>query len=269
MKTISSRHNTVVQAFRELARTPDATGTRLLLDGVHLIEDAHRAGHVVETLAVAASRSADTEEGALARTLGLQGHNVLVVSDRTFAAMSPVRAPSGIVAIVRHRPADSGAIGRREHGFVVIADQVQDPGNVGAIIRAAEAGGATGALMCGASASPFSWKAIRGSMGSILRFPVAAGMAVSEAIDNIHESGGRVIAAARRGGRPPEAMDWRGHVALLVGGEGAGLDAGVLARADDLVTIPMASPVESLNVAVAAALLVYAARRQRIADAHA
>ena len=100
-------------------------------------------------------------------------------------------------------------------------------------------------------------------MGSILRLPVAVGLAVDDAIGCVRQYGGRIVAAAPRHGRDPDEVNWRGRVALVVGSEGHGLADPAVALADDLVTIPMTDPVESLNVAVAAAILVYAARRQR------
>ena len=265
MQTISSRQNPIVGAFRELADVPDASGTRLLLDGVHLVRDARAAALEFEVIAVASSRlTSHTEEGEMARSLESAGESVLAVTDAAFAAMSPVRAPSGIVAVARRTPSTAEDICRHQNGFVLVALDVQDPGNLGSLIRAGEAGGATGVLVCGASASPFSWKAVRGSMGSVLRLPVAAGLTADAAIRQLRTHGGRIVATAPHGGLAPDAVEWRGPIGLLLGGEGPGLSEPTLAQADELVTIPMASPVESLNVAVATAILVYAARRQRL-----
>lgn len=264
MRTISSRQNPLVRTFRELARTPDPTGARLLLDGVHLVREARAAGVEIEVAAVAAARVRGAgEEADLARRLEADGVRVVSAGEQVFAAMSPVRAPSGIVAIARRPPVDACHICAAPDALVLVAVDVQDPGNLGSLLRAGEAGGATGALVCGAAASPFSWKAVRGSMGSLLRLPVAAGLTPEEAIRHMRTRGGRVLAAAPRGGRDPDAVDWRGRTALVLGGEGPGLSDAVLAAADALVTIPMAAPVESLNVASATAILVYAARRQR------
>jgi RNA methyltransferase, TrmH family len=268
MALISSRQHPLVRAFRELARTPDPAGARLLLDGAHLIRDAIDAGLDLETVAIASTRAAG-EEGDLARTIEQHGGRVVTVAAQAFAAMSPVRAPSGIVGIARRRAINADDICRKPSPLVLVAADVQDPGNVGSLIRAAEAGGVTGVLVCGASANPFSWKAVRGSMGSILRLPVAARLNVDEAMDCVQKHGARVIAAVPRGGRDPEDVDWRDAVALVVGGEGPGLSDRSRVRADQLVTIPMIPPVESLNVTVAAAILVYAARRQRIPLDHA
>ena len=264
MKTISSRQNPIVRAFRELADSPDAGDTRVLLDGVHLVREARAAALELEAVAVASSRlNGDTEEGEVARSLESAGTLVISVTDAVLAAMSPVRSPSGIVAIARRTPSDAGAICLMNNGFTLVAADVQDPGNLGALIRAAEAAGVTGVLVTGASANPFSWKALRGSMGSALRLPIAAGLALDAIVRCARTSGARTVAAVPRDGRAPEAIDWTGPVALILGGEGPGLPTGLLTGCDDLVTIPMATPVESLNVAVAGAILLYVARRQR------
>jgi TrmH family RNA methyltransferase len=263
VRTISSRQHAIVREFREHAAAADRSGARLLLDGAHLLRDAQRAGADIAIVAVAASKvEHDTEEGMLARALDAEGADVVVVRDAVFEAMSPVRSPSGVVALVQ-RPAATAADVCRRAVFIVAAADVQDPGNVGALIRAAEAGGAAGVLVCGASANPFSWKAVRGSMGSILRLPVATAPSADTALACMKNLGLHTVAAVPRDGVAPDDVRWSGKVGLLLGSEGAGLDAAVAAACDERVTIPMAAPVESLNVAVAAAILVYAARRQR------
>ena len=265
MKLLSSRQNPIVRTFRALAGDPDPTGERVLLDGAHLVRDAHAAGAVFEVLVVAASRlDVNHEEGALARRLEAGGVQLLAADDKVFAALSPVRSPSGIAAIARRKVTVPTSICAQPHALVIAAVDVQDPGNVGSVIRAAEAGGATGAFVCGASANPFSWKALRGSMGSALRLPVVAGMTASAVMTCMAEAGVRMIAAVARDGDGPDDFDWRGSVGLFVGGEGPGLADEVIARCSARVTIPMARGVESLNVAVATGVLIYAARRQRI-----
>ena len=265
MKSISSRQNPVVRTFRALADDPDPTGERLLLDGAHLVRDAHAAGAAFEVLVVAASSCrAGTEEAEIAHALDASGANVVTADDKVFAALSPVKSPSGIAAIVRRKVTAPAIICAHTHAFVLAAVDVQDPGNVGALIRTAEAGGATGAFVCGTSASPFSWKALRGSMGSALRLPIVAGMTAEAVMNCMADAGLRMIATVPRGGETPEEMDWRGPVGLVVGGEGSGLRDDVLARCSARATIPMASTVESLNVAVAGGILIYAARRQRM-----
>ena len=265
MNTIESRQNPLVREFRKLAASADATGARLLLDGAHQVREARLCGAALEAVAIGSARlDADTEEGELARELDAAGVPVFSVTQSVLDAISPVRTPSGIVAIATRTPVTAASICTHENGLVLAAADIQDPGNLGSLIRAAEAGGATGVLVCGTSANPFSWKALRGSMGSTLRLPVATGVGVTSALRCASASGARTIASVPRGGRDPDAIDWTGHVVLLLGGEGPGLDESIGSQCDDRVTIPMAASVESLNVAVAGAILVYAARRQRV-----
>ena len=150
--------------------------------------------------------------------------------------------------------------------LVVAAVDVQDPGNLGAIVRVAEAAGATGVVAAGGSANPFGWKALRGSMGSALRLPIAG---EADAPTRRSPTRGGTAAASSRPCRAAAARcstsTSRGPIAVLIGGEGQGLAPALADAADERVTIPMQAPVESLNAAVTAALIVYEARRQRSA----
>jgi RNA methyltransferase, TrmH family len=265
MRSITSRQNPMVARFRALADSADSTGARVLLDGVHLVRDAHESGHSFELAAVSSSRmTSETEEGRVAQMLERSGVEVVQAPDAVFAAMSPVRTPSGLIAIATRRPASAGDVCSVSNALVLVAIDVQDPGNVGALVRTAEAAGMSGMFVTGASANPFSWKAIRGSMGSTLRLPVVGGMPTPSVMTCLKSGGIRSIAAVPRGGQDPDAIDWRGKVALIVGGEGAGLSDELTSQCDALVSIPMAARVESLNVAAAGAILVYAARRARV-----
>jgi TrmH family RNA methyltransferase len=262
MKTIASRHNPMVHAFRDLAAEPDES--RLLLDGVHLVRDAAAAGLAFEQVCVSTTAlERGTDAGLLAAALEARGMPVVAAPDQVLAAVSPVRTPTGIVAIARRVAATPQDLYRDAAALVLVSTDVQDPGNVGALIRVAEAAGASGAVFTGASANPFSWKALRGSMGSALRLPVVHEQRPRDVVARLKAASIRTIAAVPRDGALPDAIDWTGRVAVIVGGEGPGLTTEIVDAADALVTIPMAPPVESLNVAVAAAILLYAARRQR------
>jgi RNA methyltransferase, TrmH family len=264
VRTISSRHNPVVATFRALAAEPDPAGHRVLLDGAHLVGEALDAGLGFEVILVAASRrESTTEVGRLARELERRGLPLVEADDRAFDAVSPVRSPSGIAAIALRPAAEPAALCDRPDAFVLVIADVQDPGNVGALLRSAEAGGVSGAFVTGASANPFSWKALRGSMGSALRLPVVSGVPPDRILTEMHQAGMRTVASVARGGSDPDQVSWKGRVGLWIGGEGPGLPDDLVERCDERVTIPMAPHVESLNAAVAGALLVYAARRQR------
>ena len=258
--TITSRQNPLVARFRTAARGD--IGGVLLLDGAHLVGDARAAAVTFQLAAVTPAAVEQPDVRTLVDALAGDGVEVITVSASVMDAASPVKTPSGIVALAE-RPAME--IDRLYAGaaFVLIAIDVQDPGNLGAIVRVAEAAGATGFVAAGGSANPFGWKALRGSMGSALRLPIASEISADEAVTEARRRGCRVIAAVPRDGRPVFDADLTGPIAVLIGGEGQGLSSAITGAADDRITIPMQPPVESLNAAVTAALLLYEARRQR------
>lgn len=257
MRRIASRQNPIVQRFRAAARR-DGDG-RLLLDGPHLVSDAIDAGVRIHEVAVAAAALDDPDIAPLIDRLVRTGVDASAATAPVMAALSPVRSPSRIAAVA-DCPARGDAMFSGQP-LLVVASNVQDPGNLGAIVRVAEAGGADGVIASGASADPFGWKALRGSMGSALRLPILAEK--DGVYPALRRHGCRILAAAPRSGRPLFEVNLTGALALVIGGEGSGLSASEIGDADEVVTIPMRAPVESLNAAVTAALLVYEARRQR------
>lgn len=261
---ISSRHNPVVRLCRTLAhdRGPDQDHPRLLLDGLHLLAEARAAGLVIETAAFTHEQLEGAEGRALALELEKAGAEVFAASPAVMAAMSPVRTPSGAVGIARGRRASLQDVLARAPQLVVVAVNVQDAGNLGAIVRAVEAAGGTGVITCGATADPLGWKALRGSMGSALRLPVAR-TGLDVAVQACRAAGLQLAASVPRGEALLFGVDLRPPTALLLGSEGQGLPEALLSEADVRVAIPMRAPVESLNVAVAAAVVLYEACRQR------
>jgi len=255
--SITSRRNPLVARFRDAAER--GSNGLMLLDGAHLLSEALDAGVEVTDVAIANGAAERPELSALRRRVP---HAVLA-SDIVIAAMSPARSPSGVVALARRPVEGTSGMFSRGTPLVVIAADVQDPGNFGALLRSAEAGGATGVIATESGADPFGWKALRGAMGSAFRLPVARVSDGAAAVALARSHGLRVAAAIGRGGTPMSDADLTGPLALVVGGEGSGLLEALVTAADARITIPMTPPVESLNVSVAAALLVFEARRQR------
>ncbi len=260
MRRITSRQNTVVAEFRAVARGDDPA--LLLLDGVHLVADALAAGCYLERVVVASERSDDPDLAVILEAAERAGAETALVSAPVMAAISPVRSPSPIVALAR-RPRLDARMFEPRRPLVVIACDVQDPGNLGAIARVVEGAGASGLMAVGQGADPFGWKAVRGSMGSALRLPIAVHAQADTAVAAARARGCRIVATVPRGGTSLFDADLTGATALLFGGEGHGLPTGLIESADERLTIPMAAPVESLNAAVAVALVVYEAHRQR------
>jgi len=260
MERISSRQNALVRQFRDVAQGDIADA--LLLDGDHLIQEAIASDVAIDVAAFSDRLAA----GPLAVRLQHAGIRVVMVSEAVLDAMSPVQSPSGVVAIARRPGASLDRAFAKTPQLVLMLHDVQDPGNVGAVIRAAEGCGATGVVCSERTADPFGWKALRGAMGSTFRMPLAVRQPLHEAIAAARSTGLRICATTVRGGTPLAACDLRVPAAIVLGGEGFGLPDDLVDAADVRVTIPMHPPVESLNVAIAAALVIYEAARQRQTD---
>ncbi len=257
---ITSRQHPIVKAFRELAR---GGGELMLLDGWHLLNEAVAAEVTVETIAICGPPS--TSEQRMVDRLQRQGTQIVEVSGTVLNALSPVNAPTGVVASARRPAVGKATILEPPPALVLAATGLQDPGNAGAIIRSAAAAGATGVVLDEASADPWGWKALRASMGGVFHVPVLRTRRLSNLVREWRQAGVRVVATTPRGGTSMHDLDFTPPTAVLLGGEGAGLPDDMLAFADARVSIPMRSGIESLNAAVAAALLCYEARRQRTA----
>jgi TrmH family RNA methyltransferase len=259
---VTSRQNPVVKRFRDVARE-GRLGEATVLDGSHLVEEALSAGVELEIVAFAADAVQDRLAPLSARCFA-GGARVITAPDSVLAIMSPVKQASGVVAIARLKAASvDAALGATPPQLALLMDRIQEPGNVGAIIRAAEACGATAVITGPGTADPFGWKALRGSMGSALRLPVATTENLGLAVEAARAAGLRIFATVPRGGTPLRQAGLTVPAAVILGGEGPGLAEELIERADERVTVEMRQPVESLNVSVAAALIVYEASRQR------
>jgi len=260
VERITSRQNRIVAQYRAAARGDAAD--LLLLDGAHLVNDALTAQIPLQHLMVAAESTESPDIEPLLTLAVAQHTTVAAASAKVMEAASPVRSSSPIIALANRKQLASDVYSATRP-LVLIACDVQDPGNLGAIVRVAEAAGASGLIAAGQCADPHSWKALRGSMGSALRLPIAIRDTAEEAAAEARRHRCRVVATLPRGGTPLSTSDLRAPVAILIGGEGHGLPATLVEAADVRITIPMQAPVESLNAAVTAALVAYEARRQR------
>lgn len=234
----------------------------LLLDGWHLLEEAVDAGLAVDAVAIEAEPREPRQVSALQALVEAGAHVVGVTAD-VLQAMSPVRTPSGVVALARRPVPTVEAVLHARPALVMVAVDLQDPGNLGALVRTAEALGGTGVVAAGASADPLGWKALRASMGSAFRLPVASAPDPGGLLSSMRDRGIQIVALAPTGGRPPSALDLCAETCLLLGGEGPGLRAELATAADATLTIPVSPRVESLNVTVAGALALYEAAAQR------
>jgi len=255
---ITSRQHPIVKEFRELAR---GAAPLMLLDGWHLLNEAAAARVGVEKIAICGPPTA--AEKTVVDRLRRAGAQVVEVSGTVLNALSPVNSPTGVVASARIPSVAAASVLKPAPALVLAAAGLQDPGNAGAIIRSAAAAGATGVVLDELSADPWGWKALRASMGSAFHIPVVRSRALAKLVGEWRSRGIQIVATVPRGGTPMYEMDFKTPTAVLMGGEGGGLPDDLMGAADARVTIPMRGAIESLNAAVAAAVLLYEAQRQR------
>jgi TrmH family RNA methyltransferase len=260
-ETIRSRSNPLVRRLRALkSRSEDRL---CLIEGARLLGEALAAG--VEVVEVAASpRFARAREApALTAALRDRGLAPRWLDESILASLAETETSPGLLALARRpRFADDAPLASPAP-LVVVAVALQNPGNLGGLLRTAEATGASGAYLTRGTADPFAWKALRGSMGSAFRLPHVRVGEPGPLLERLRARGLRVVAAVAEGGAAYTAARLRGPLALVLGNEGAGLDDDLLALADERVAIPLCPPVESLNVGVAAGVLLFEAARQR------
>ena len=282
---ITSRENRWLKRFRAALAGEHGDDGVVGVEGVRLVEAALGSRQPVD--AVLVSESGARHLPRVSPVLGSVAP-VLRTSDKLFASVADTRTPQGIAALVRPRQA---TIENLVAGTALLAVlvSVQDPGNVGTIVRAAEAFGASGAATCPAdgigTADPFGPKAMRASAGSALRLPIVNGISPTILLTQLRMLGVKVYAAVAGQTKvardsknkpshddspllPPWDIDWKTPAALLIGNEGAGLPADLVRAADARVFIPQAAAtapigIESLNAAMAASVLLYEAMRQR------
>jgi RNA methyltransferase, TrmH family len=261
VELVTSRHNALVKRLRGLKDRGEREDV-LLIEGPKLLEEAARSG--VDVLDVAASpRGFRRGRGReLLERLEASGTRVHWLHEDLLASLSETETSQGLLAVAR-RPWFAASDLFRGTPLVVVAVGVQNPGNLGALLRTAEAAGATGALLTEGTADPFSWKSLRGSMGSAFRLPHLAGITLDAVLRLLEPRGVLAIATDAKAPLRYDQADLRGPVAFLFGNEGAGLPPDVVERTSIRLRIPIAAPVESLNVGVAAGILLFEAARQR------
>jgi TrmH family RNA methyltransferase len=265
LRRIEGRHNAFVkelrQAFAHAERTEDGS---CAIEGLRIVEEAIRSG--LRFRAVFFKESAQNLAERLLPQIGAQV-DTLLLPDKLFDGIVPSENPQGVAALIRLREFSfADVLERLQVGPVIVLAGLQDPGNLGTILRSAEAFGSAGVVLGEGTVSPFNSKVIRASAGSIFRLPViltkAAG-GLEEISAKLRAQSVRLIATSSHKGTPLDQANLRGPVAVFVGSEASGLPRAVLGQADELVAIPHMPQVESLNAGVAGSILLYEAARQR------
>lgn len=261
--TIVSRANALVRRARAI-RDGRETGM-MFIEGVRLAEEALRSRLTVET-ALYTERANRNERGhEIIAALRLAGATTVAVSEPVMASVSSTRTPQGVVLLAARVESGRDVLERVEAGspLLPILHQIGSPGNAGAILRTAEAAGASGAIVTAGSADVFSPSGLRGAMGAVFRLPLWTGPSFDVALAWCAARRITAVFSSPRSSKQYTEVDWTRRIAVAFGSEAHGLKEPV--GEHESVSIPMRPPVESLNAGVAAAILLYEAARQRSA----
>lgn len=265
IRIVQSKQNSRLKQLRRALTHPlgeSCPDGRILagIEGPNLLEEALRAGLRIECVFVA--QGAESLLGSLALPAETE---ILSLPKTLLDSALTTEAPQPIAALVE--PPDwtwAHLLDSHQKNapLVLVLAGLQDPGNLGAILRSAEAFAADGILSLPGTVSAWNPKAVRASAGSVFRLPLLAASPM-HSIARLREAGLRVFAATARAAQPADLVDLAGPVALLIGNEGNGVPKSLSSQADGAITIPCPGPVESLNAAIAASVLLYEASRQR------
>jgi RNA methyltransferase, TrmH family len=262
VRNIESKDNARLKELRKALNAPGrGVGALVGIEGPNLIEEALRAGLRVKTIFVAQGAERLLDKLQVKRDV-----EVLQLPKKLLDQALATETPQSIAALVESPKWSWSHLLNQDQKktLVIVLAGLQDPGNLGTILRSAEAFGATGVITLPGTVSAWNAKAVRASAGSVFRVPILA-VGVDECFAELKKAGVKVFATTARGTKPSDLAVPHGPIALVIGNEGNGVPEEIVRKTDGTITIPFPGPVESLNAAVAASVLLYEASRQRAA----
>ena len=263
MKKITSRDNSLLRHVR--AVRDGRIDELIFVEGLRLCEEALRSQLQIEALVYSDQIAKKERASGLIREIEQVVPKSAFVGEKLLASISYTKTPQGIVLLAARPAIDEKQFAQRQHGIplLVVLHGINNPVNLGAILRTAEAAGASGVLTTNNTTDPYSPKSLRGAMGAAFRLPIWTNLSYEQAIDWCHKRSLQTICADAHANRTYTEIDWRAPTALVVGAESKGLSAEEILAAGQATKLPMKGLTESLNVAVAAGILLYEAQRQR------
>jgi TrmH family RNA methyltransferase len=258
IRRITSRQNALVKDLRRAFQQAELVEGHAAIEGVRVIEEAIRSG--LRFKAVFFSNSAEPRMEKLLPQFSSHTE-VLGLSDELFGSAVATETPQGIAALVRWPEFSLEGVLQKTEPLILGAMGIQDPGNLGTIVRSAEAFGASAVLLGEKTVSEFNPKVIRSSAGSSFRLPTVH--AKVDQVISLKDRGLRIAATSSHKGKPIDEIDLTGGLVILVGSEGAGVPREYMSVADEFIRVPHSERVESLNAAIAASVVLYEAQRQR------
>jgi RNA methyltransferase, TrmH family len=268
LRRIEGRHNPLVKQLRQAFSRSELTDAGdCAIEGLRILEEAIRSG--LRFSSVFFRESAQDRANRLLPQIGAQVETLLL-PDKLFDSLVPSESPQGVAALVRLKEFSLDDVTERlQVGPIVALAGLQDPGNLGTILRSSEAFGSAGVVLGEGTVSAFNSKVVRASAGSVFRLPIVHGQGKSgtakleEVSEKLRSQGVRLIATSSHKGTSLDQADLASPAAIFFGNEGSGLPRDLMAKMDDVIAIPHTPQVESLNAGVAASIVLYEAARQR------
>lgn len=258
---ITSRQNPLIKRAQRIRDGEEPL--HLFMEGARLVDEALRSSiHLEALIYTTVFSESERGEALLARVARAHVRGALV-PEAIMRTICDTESPQGVVALGGRPRFELDDVLRGENPLVVALDGLQDPGNVGTVIRAAEAAGASGVVTTPGTAEVYGPKALRASMGSAFRLPIVRRIPIDLVSDEIGKLDGVVVGAVADGSIAYTEFNWKRPTMVVIGNEGAGLSSDALSSIAETVSIPLASPVESLNAGIAAAVILFEAARQR------
>ena len=263
MTKITSRDNSLLRHARDVRDGKDSES--IFVEGLRLCEEALRSSLKIEAVIYSDQIAKKDRAAKLIHSLEEVATKSASVSEKLLESISYTKTPQGIIVLASRPTFTEKDFSRRQKDapLLVILHRINNPVNLGAILRTAEAAGATGVITTAGTTDPFSAKSLRGAMGAAFRLPIWIEIDYARAVEWCCKREIQTVCATAKATQDYIAMDWRQPTALILGAESAGLSTKEIAAANQAVRIPMKGSTESLNVAVAAGILLYEARRQR------
>jgi TrmH family RNA methyltransferase len=261
LRTIEGKHNALVKELRTaFSRGELTTEGYCAIEGIRIVEEAIRSG--LKFRAVFFSKAGENKSKRLLPQLASYVEKLLL-PDKLFASAVPSESPQGVAALVRCRQFTlDEVLAKAQIGPLLAIAGVQDPGNLGTMLRSAEAFGACGVVLGDGTANPFNSKVVRASAGSVFRLPMVRANLICS-LKTLREHRLRLFATSSHKGVPVHDVKFSGPAAIFIGSEGAGLPRELISEMDEMIAIPHSTNVESLNAGVAASIVMYEAAKQR------
>jgi RNA methyltransferase, TrmH family len=268
LRRIEGRHNPLVKQLRQAFSRSELTDAGdCAIEGLRILEEAIRSG--LRFSSVFFRESAQDRANRLLPQIGAQVETLLL-PDKLFDSLVPSESPQGVAALVRLKEFSLDDVTERlQVGPIVVLAGLQDPGNLGTILRSSEAFGSAGVVLGEGTVSAFNSKVVRASAGSVFRLPIVHSQSKSgapkleEVSEKLRSQPVRLIATSSHKGTSLDQADLASPAAIFFGNEGSGLPRDLMAKMDEVIAIPHTPQVESLNAGVAASIVLYEAARQR------